>query len=409
MHFFAEPIRTEFNHCSELVGLFDISQARMDGANALWGTNLPTYTHFATMLTELQPDAVIIATNDASHAEYVVQTLAAGKRAICEKPLAVSPEQVRDILEAARGNSANDLSIVTHNMRYETATRKIKQIVDQGAIGDLIHITFQENLDRHHGADYFRRWHRFKANSGGLLIQKGSHHFDVLNWLVGAHPRRVLARGGLQVYGRQGPFRSLRCTGCTFAAQCDYYFDLQEWAGGNEGGQLYLVAEAEQGYLRDGCVYDERIDIEDNLDVWYDYENGVQVSYNLTAFASLEGTRIELEGTGGRLVYQDIYPTDWAPGEHVVPGLDTLVWRRLTLYSYSEGVREITFDHWQSDGETDRELMLPEIFDRPLGAPRTPSQATLEDGAWAVLIGIAANQSLENGSRQVDIRSILGE
>lgn len=409
--FFADPLRKDFCEYGELVGLFDISPARMEGVNHMWGTNLPAYTDFQAMLCELSPDAVMIATNDASHADYVVQTLEAGKRAICEKPLTITAGQARRVLEAARLASDRRLvpSIVTHNMRYESAVRQLKEMIDSGMVGRILHITYRENLDRHHGADYFRRWHRFKANSGGLLVQKGSHHFDVLNWLAGSRPRRVIARGRLHVYGNCGPFRGARCTGCSFAKQCRYYADLNTWAGKGAELQLYAAAEGESGYIRDGCVFDERIDIEDHMDVLYDYENGIEVTHSLTAFASIESWRVEVEGTGGRLVFEQIYPTDWPPGDYIVPGLEAFESRRLTLYSFSKGMQEIPTDHWQADWQTECVTMLPELFARPLDAPLTERQATLEDGVWAVLVGIAANQSLENNSQPVDVRSLLEE
>jgi predicted dehydrogenase len=409
--FFAEPLRREFAEHGELIGLFDISPARLAGVNRMWGMDLPVYTDFQAMLRALDPDAVIIATSDVSHADYVVQTLEAGKRVICEKPLAVTADQVRRILQAAdrAAHHRSGPGLVTHNMRYESSVGELKALIDSGAIGQILHVTFQENLDRHHGADYFRRWHRFKANSGGLLIQKGSHHFDVLNWLIGSRPRRVIARGGLHVYGLRGPFRSARCTGCPFATQCAYYADLAAWAGDDAGRQLYTAAEGDSGYVRDACVFDERIDIEDQLDVLYDYENGVEVAYSLTAFASIESVRVEVEGTGGRVVLESIYPTDWPPGNYVVPGLETFQTSRLTLYSFRDGVKELATDAWLDEWETDRLTLLPELFGRPLAAPLTDRQATLEDGAWAVLIGIAANQSLENDSRPVEVRSLLEE
>ncbi len=408
--FFAEPLRRDFSEYGELIGLFDISPLRLEGVNRMWGTDIPTFTDFQAMLRALNPDAVIIVTNDASHAKYVVQTLEAGKRVICEKPLAITAEQTRSVLKAARLAAAQQTlpGIVTHNVRYEPSILEMKALIDSGAIGQILHVEFHENLDRHHGADYFRRWHRFKANSGGLLVQKGSHHFDVLNWLIGSRPRRVVARGGLRVYGRSGPFRSARCTGCAFASQCEYYVDLTAWAGDDPERQLYVAAERE-GYIRDACVFDERIDIEDQLDVLYDYENGVEVTYGLTAFASIESMHLEVEGTGGRLVYEHIYPTDWPPGDYVVPGLESFESTRLTLYSLSEGVKEIPTDSWLDEWQNDRLIMLPELFSRPLDAPLAYRQATLEDGAWAVLVGIAANKSLENNSQPVDIRSLIEE
>ena len=407
---FGQALVNDYREQGELVGLFDISAARMHAANHLLGSQLPAYTDFPTMLAELDPDAVIIATSDVSHAGYVVQTLAAGKRAICEKPLGIDAEQVRSVLAAAdRAAERHEaISITTHNMRYETAINHIKTMLDDGVVGRILTISFREALDRHHGADYFRRWHRFRENSGGLLIQKGSHHFDVLNWWVGARPRQVIARGGLYFYGRQGTLRGERCMGCAEAARCEFYADI--WSTDEEQSQLYREAEQDSSYVRDGCVFDQWIDIEDHMNVLYDYENGVQVNYELTAFASFEGLRVEIEGTGGRIVYEDYYPTDWPPGNVVVPGLEEFESRQLTLYSFRDGVVTYPTEQWSSDHmDTDRQDMLPELFTRPPDAPLTERQATLEDGAWAVLIGAAANRSIAEGSRPVRVETLLTE
>jgi predicted dehydrogenase len=407
--FFGQSLMTKHREQCELVGLFDISTARMNAANQMLGSQLPVYTNFQKMLTELAPDGVIIATNDASHAEYVIQTLEAGSRVICEKPLGIDADQVSSVLTAARrfANDQRANHMVTHNMRYSPAIVKIRSLLTAGAIGQILTISFQETLDRRHGADYFRRWHRFRENSGGLLIQKGCHHFDVLNWLAGARPRQVIARGGLYFYGQRGPFRGERCQDCAQAARCEFYADI--WATSEKQRQLYREAEHDSGYIRDGCVFDERIDIEDHMVVFYDYENGVQVDYRLTAFASFEGVRIEIEGTGGRIVYEGVYPTDWPPGNVVVPGLETFKSQQLVLYSFSEGVVEFPTEQWTEEWDTDRRDMLPEIFDRPLDAPLTDRLASLEDGAWAVLVGAAANRSIAEESRPIDVSSLLQE
>jgi predicted dehydrogenase len=409
LSFFADPLRKRFDEYGELVGLYDISVARMVGVNRLWGTNIAVYTNFQAMLRELNPDVVMIATNDASHADYVIQTLEARKRAICEKPLAITLDQARRLLETVDRTKSNCAypSLVTHNMRYEPSVLQIKGMIDTGTIGEVLHITYNENLDRHHGADYFRRWHRFKSNSGGLLIQKGCHHFDVLNWLAGSRPRRVIARGGLHVYGKNGSFRSERCTGCSFKSECNYYANLETWAQASIENTLYATAESESGYFRDGCVFDERINIEDHMNVLYDYENGIEVTYSLTAFSSIESWRIEVEGTSGRIVFEHIYPTDWPPGNYVVPGLDAYESRRFTLYSYHQGVRDIPTDDWEEDWEAECATMLPDLFARPLDAPLTDRQASLEDGVWAVLVGIGANISIETNSRPVALSSLL--
>ena len=64
-----------------------------------------------------------------------------------------------------------------------------------GVIGDVLSVDFHWMLDTHHGADYFRRWHRNKQNSGGLMVHKATHHFDLVNWWLSSVPERGLCHG----------------------------------------------------------------------------------------------------------------------------------------------------------------------------------------------------------------------
>jgi predicted dehydrogenase len=181
------------------------------------GTTLPAYTDFQALLAEIDPDGVIVCTQDRTHAGYIVQALAAGKRVYCEKPLCTSAEQCREILAAAA--RCKGQVFVTHNMRYGPAEQRIKALVDAGKIGRLLSLEFNEHLDRSHGADSFRRWHRYQENSGGLLIHKASHHFDAMNWLAASRPEVLTALGGLLFYGRNGRLRGERCLDCAHAAE----------------------------------------------------------------------------------------------------------------------------------------------------------------------------------------------
>ena len=91
--------------------------------------------------------------------------------------------------------------VVTFNYRYSPRNSALKEIIQSGVIGKVTSIDFSWVLDTVHGADYFRRWHREKKNSGGLLIHKASHHFDLVNWWIDDVPERVFASGGLKFYG----------------------------------------------------------------------------------------------------------------------------------------------------------------------------------------------------------------
>jgi len=92
---------------------------------------------------------------------------------------------------------------VTFNYRYVPHATKLRELMMQHTIGTPLHVDFTWLLDTSHGADYFRRWHRDKASSGGLLVHKSSHHFDLVNWWLDASPQSVFAMGGLKFYGRK--------------------------------------------------------------------------------------------------------------------------------------------------------------------------------------------------------------
>ena len=220
----------------------------MDLANRRLGTEISTYTDYGRMLAASRPDVVIVCTVDSTHHTFILGALEAGCDAIAEKPMTTTAENVRRILEAERrtGHTVR----VSFNARYGAATERLKGLLGDGVIGELISVDFAKFLNTSHGADYFRRWHRQKAGSGGLLIHKATHHFDQINWWIGSDPETVYAMGDTRFYGPTRQERGERCLTCTHTATCPFYLDLSA----NENLKaLYLQAEGEDGYYRDRC------------------------------------------------------------------------------------------------------------------------------------------------------------
>jgi len=400
---FGQPLLNDFPETARLVGLFDHNAARLRGCAELLGCpDLPQYTDFDRALAESDPDAVIVATRDCTHAEFICGALAAGKRAICEKPVCTTVEQCRRILSAQA--AASGLGLVTHNVRYDPAYSLIKRVIDEGQIGQIRSIDFRETLDRRHGADYFRRWHRQKANSGGLLIHKASHHFDILNWLAGSRPASLTAQGATVFYGKNGPFRAKRCWQCPHAERCEFYVDL--WSD-ERNVRLYRDAEPDDGYVRDGCVFDEAIDAEDQASVIYRYENGIQVTFSLTAFAAIESHHLRVQGTRGELDYFVSYDTSWADSNITVPGLETFAGERLMLFVPNEGIRQVEIPTVEGGhGGADPQLRQ-DFFGRDWDEPPTDQMASLEQAIQAVLIGAAANHSIATAQPVSHLQDLL--
>ena len=203
---FVEAITQTYADSAELVGFCDLSQTRMNWHNRqlenLGLAPIPSYhaDDFDRMIAERQPHTVIVATLDAAHHQYIIRAMELGCDVICEKPLTTALEHLREIYAAI--NRTGKFLRVTFNYRYAPAFTRFRQLMIDGAVGRPLAVDLSWVLDTSHGADYFRRWHREKENSGGLLVHKSTHHFDLVNWWIDSYPCEVVAMGDLLFYGK---------------------------------------------------------------------------------------------------------------------------------------------------------------------------------------------------------------
>ncbi|MFN0084634.1 MAG: Gfo/Idh/MocA family protein [Blastocatellia bacterium] len=375
----------------EIVGLCDINRKRVEAARQLIGVNAPVFTDFDRMIRETRPDRVTVTTPDGTHARYIIRAMELGCDVMSEKPLCTDEHQCQAILDAQKKTGKN--VTVTFNARHGVKDKKVKEILLQKAIGDVISVDFHEYLDTSHGADYFRRWHRKKENSGTLLVHKASHHFDQANWWLDSTPVEVMARGELKFYGRNNSFRAANCRNCPHKEQCRFYWDVTK---NPRYVKLYTECESEDGYLRDGCVWSDEIDIYDTMSVVVKYENGVTLNYTANAFLPYEGQSISFNGTKGRIDYQE-----FSGG-----GFKTDELRLTRSFGKSEPVKIIEErregGHGGSDGSLHDLIFRGAERPDPLGL-----RADLRAGAMASLIGIAAYKSIELGGQKIRIGDLI--
>ncbi len=143
-------------------------------------------------------DAVFLTSPDDAHEEQAVALLRAGVPVFVDKPLAISLAGADRILETAYETGTK--LYVGHNMRHMPVVRLMKQLVDDGRIGEVKAVWCRYFVGD--GGDrFFKDWHADRRRVNSLLLQKGAHDIDVIHWLAGGYSRTVSAMGGLTVYG----------------------------------------------------------------------------------------------------------------------------------------------------------------------------------------------------------------
>lgn len=400
--FFYHAVAETYSETSELVGFCDVNQTRMDYANSylesMGVAKVPTYKHydFDKMIEETKPDTVIVTSVDRTHDYYIIRAMELGCNVITEKPMTIDEKRAQAIIDAQK-RTGKEVR-VSFNYRYAPHNTKVRELILDGVIGDVFSVHFEWFLNTNHGADYYRRWHRNKENSGGLLVHKSTHHFDLVNFWLGTQPETVFAMGSLNFYGRNNAERRgikdfyYRCHGSEIAKQDPFYLDME---ASESMRNLYLNAEHEDGYIRDKSVFSEEISIEDTMGVMVRYKNNAIMTYSLNSYIPKEGFRVVFNGSKGRMeldVLEQSYVN--AGGDQAKEGATK--YKKITVIpmfseAYDVPIEEAVGGHGGGDP-----ILLNDIF----GVPKEDKfhrAANQVDGAMSILTGVAANKSIASG------------
>ena len=297
----------------ELVALCDVNAARLalaashlDGRAA--DRRRPVRRRrVRAMVAERRPDVVIVTTPDYLHDTYIVRALRAGCDVITEKPMTIDLDRLKRIVDAQR--ETGRAVTVTFNYRYNPATPSSRTSCCRAASARSPPWTSGGTWTGSTAPTTSAAGTATRSKSGGLLVHKATHHFDLANWWVASRPETVTALG-LASLLRPGDGRALglgghgeRCHTCPKSVACPYRLDLDD---DPELKSLYLDAEGADGYIRDRCIFSSEISIEDTMQVQVGYANGVSMNYTLCAYSPWEGYEIVFYGTDGELNHRHV-------------------------------------------------------------------------------------------------------
>jgi len=385
-----KDVHTNYADAVELVGLCDANPLRVEAGRSYIGASCPTFTDFDEMCDKAKPEVLAVTTVDATHSGYIVRALDRGIDVITEKPMVTDEKQCQAVLDAEERNKRK--IIVGFNYRYGPRSQQVKELLMSGAIGKLLSVDYNYFLDTSHGADYFRRWHGHRDKSGSLLVHKSTHHFDILNWWLDADPVEVTAKGSLKFYGKNNAFRHTHCRPCPHKGTCKFYTDIMK---DKTMVQLYANCESADGYLRDGCVWRESIDIFDTMSALVTYSSGVSLTYSLNAFMPIEGFQVAFNGELGRLDVRAFERQPWKVA-------DDYEIRLTRNFEGSEVIPSIK----GGEGHGGADPRLKDLIFLQTPMPTHMKLPGSRAGAMSCLTGIAARKSIDE-KRAVKIGDLV--
>ena len=306
---------------------------------------LPCFDDHRRLLDSGLCDAVIVATPNHLHTDIVLDVAAAGLPQLVEKPLAATLDDCRRITEGidALGPGA-PLAWVGLEYRYMAPVAALISQAHAGAVGPIAMVAIREH--RFPFQPKVRDWNRFSRNTGGTLVEKCCHFFDLMRFIVGSEPKRVMASGAQDLN------------------------HLDERYGG------------------------ETPDLLDNAFVIVDFASGARALLDLCMFADATRNQEELSVVGhdGKLealIPQDVLRVGLRGHDWIGSVAERQVTSTAPVAGHHHGASYVELERF-------RDALLTS----------GPAECTPADGLWSVAMGLAAHRSIDEG-RPVEMSELL--
>ncbi|MEN8156626.1 MAG: Gfo/Idh/MocA family oxidoreductase [Bacteroidota bacterium] len=340
-------------------------------------------------------DALIITMPDDLHYQPALQGMEAGYDLLLEKAMAQTWQECKEILHQSKKQES--IVAICHVLRYTSYFRKIKEIVDSGALGEVVSIQHLEPVHHIHMAHSFVRgnW-RNKELSNSMILSKSCHDTDILRWIVGKPCKRVSSFGSLKHFREdKAPEGSTaRCTdGCKAEATCPYsakriYLENKSWLVhldiADHEDETILNALKTGPYGK--CVYHNDNNVVDHQVMIMDFDDEITASFNMEAFTSYGGRKTRIFGTKGDIIgdEQTLTSTKFLTGEQkkwdVSMGTDL-------ESGHGGGDYGLVHDFVQAISQQDASLLT----------------STIDASVESHLMGFMAEESRLNGGKSMEV------
>lgn len=273
---------------TRLVAMCDVNPAAVRRARAEFGDRVQFFDSQEAMQATVDFQVGVVASWDPAHRDNAVSFLQADKHVYLEKPMAQTIDDCDAILRAWEGSTG--CLMVGLELRYCTLCQEIRRLLDAGEIG-RVHLGMAVDNVSVGAQYYFHNNRRRKDFIRSLMLEKGTHTLDLMNWFIGSVPVRVYGEGGLDVFGGN-ELDDKRCRDCAERDSCPHYLDTS--------GFVMDYGETVKDAM-DGCVWAREIDVDDNAVITVRYANGAKMTYTECHFTPDYNRHFTLIGDRGRL------------------------------------------------------------------------------------------------------------
>jgi len=260
-------------------------------------------------------DTAFICTQDRMHYQPVIAAIEKGYDILLEKPISPFPEECIEIARAAKAKGVK--VVVCHVLRYTPFFSTIKEVIDSGAIGEIVSIVHNENVGNLHQSHSFVRGNWRNSNeSAPMILAKSCHDVDIVQWLIGTGCERVSSFGSLAHFtdaNKPEGAPAYCLDGCPHEKTCPYHVDKAYFNHYKEQRWMYLAvagfSNATGDDLREAlrkgpygrCVFQCDNNVVDHQIVNMQFENNVTVAFTMCAFTPQTSRDIKIMGTKGQI------------------------------------------------------------------------------------------------------------
>lgn len=332
----------------KIIALYDINKKAIRDFKKLFNEKLKIHNSYRLLVEDKDIDWIFIGSWNSAHKEQIITAFNANKHVFCEKPIAISIKECKEIKKAYKKNLK---FLIGYPFRFSPHYRKIKKIIEKEKIGKIVSMEFNETLPFEHGLAIMTDWRRFTKYSGGHILEKCCHYIDLANWLNESLVKKVASFGSLNFFK-------------------------------SENSYIFEKLKKEEKHRKSPFITEK--DIVDNQVVIIEYYNGVHAVFHTNCSSSIPERRMYICGTEGAI------RADVLTGKIEVKSI--LEEEKIEIFS--ETARE---SHGGGDKFLIKELIKMMETDY--------AQNTIDDAIKSAITAIAIDEAMKN-QEVIDMESV---